>query len=177
MKKYWILIISVMLYSCDFLNIVGTSNKSSISYRNSTNHKIEVITFSKNLITFTQNSTSKNKSNFILESNKSITAFKYSVYLRKGRPIYNNYLGFVQFIDDGNYVDSVIVIYDDTIKVTHNSKFDYNKKTFMNFYNKRNITYGANYSVSKFCETKHDREKNYEYTFFESDYLEAKAYK
>lgn len=162
-----VLIISIGIMSCEKLNMVGRSYQKSIKFSNSTTHKIEVISYPKTI-------NSRNNS-FIIKAEQTLIPFQFENYRIFDTKLGVINLGFVSFNPDGNYVDSLIVIYDDTIKIKHNSRKEEKAITNITFWNSRNITNGQNYKIVKLCDTKHDFEAVYNFTFIEQDYLEAKA--
>lgn len=165
--KYFFLAIILALFSCDGLNLVGKSYNEQILYVNNTNHRIVVTSYSSLVYKGV-------KDNFVIESNSEIVPFKYYEYNRKKSKASFKYLGFVNFLNDGNYVDSVVVVFDDQFKIKHNSARELNEKGKMEYFNVRNLTNGINYTITKFKETKHSFARHYSYTFTEQDYLDAR---
>jgi hypothetical protein len=84
------------------------------------------------------------------------------------------FLGFVIFNKfKTNTADSVVLIFDDIIKITLNKFCSKNKDKSIAFENLKNILNGDLYKVLQACDNKHDVTYRYAYYFTEQDYLDA----
>ncbi|MEO6612756.1 MAG: hypothetical protein ABIT05_11745 [Chitinophagaceae bacterium] len=152
--KYSLLFLLVVSIGCVKEKVGHTSS----FIKNSTSHKIILLPYNGTTL---DNSTIK-----VINPNSTVEVYNDNVRGKTIEP------GFGTLLQP---YDSVVVSYDDTIKIPH-IKFNilYNGSHKVLFTSNRSISNQNNWVKTITNETKYSLEGNFMYTFVEQDYLDAK---